>query len=384
MKVRVTTNQQSAIGNSKKVVIGLSGGVDSSLAAALLIEHGYEVTGVFLECWEATQPGCQVDQDRKDALNVALRLDIPFKVLDFKQAYQDRVLDYFFSEYRAGRTPNPDTMCNREIKFGLFYEWAQVHGFDYVATGHYARITHIQDSRFKNQAYFLQRSVDTKKDQTYFLYQLQTDQLPKILFPIGHMTKHQVRVEADKRQIQTANKPDSQGICFIGSINVNQFLKDRIQPKLGQVVNQSGETIGVHEGVWFYTIGQRGGWTVLPEYQQQFQGEIPVYYVTDKNVDSNQLVVGEADNLLRDTFMVEQINWLIDSKSLITTSRDLNCYVRIRNTGELVAAKLEINDRSVNVVTRKPMRSIAPGQACVFYSDDSNQALVLGGGIIGD
>jgi len=205
-----------------KVAVGMSGGVDSSLAAALLVEQGYDVTGVFLECWRA--PGCRVDEDRKDALEVAMGLGIAYKVLNFKKEYKERVVEYFYDEYKAGRTPNPDAMCNREIKFGMFYEWAMEKGFDYVATGHYARIANgewrianegkpvaISDRRLA-----LQSGVDPKKDQSYFLYQIRPEQLAHILFPLGGMRKTEVRKEAKKRGLSVADKPDSVGICFIG------------------------------------------------------------------------------------------------------------------------------------------------------------------------
>jgi len=191
----------------------MSGGVDSSLCAHLLKEQGYEVTGVFLECWRA--PGCRTDQDRQDALKIALELDIPFQVLDFKKTYHDKVVEYFFKEYQAGRTPNPDIMCNKEIKFGLFYDWAMENNFDFVATGHYAKTKNGQ----------LLTPKDEWKDQTYFLYLIRDDQLQHILFPLADLTKKEVRAEAKKRNIHVADKPDSVGICFIGDIDVKKFIK---------------------------------------------------------------------------------------------------------------------------------------------------------------
>lgn len=376
----------------KRVAVGLSGGVDSSLSAALLVEQGYEVTGVYLECWRG--PGCRTDEDRKDALDIALKLGIPFQVLDFKQAYHDKVVDYFYSEYQAGRTPNPDTMCNREIKFGLFYEWAMLQGFDYVATGHYARImsrdnwiTRYSDNQTKNISdptiqlsdYLLLRGADEKKDQTYFLYQLKPEQLQHILFPIGGMTKLSVRKEATKRDLKTAKKPDSQGICFIGPVNVNAFLKERIQPKDGEVISTDGQVIGAHEGVWFYTIGQRGGWTLDPNYQRHFEGEINPLYVISKNVSKNQITVGSENFLLQTEFEVGQINWLVKPQK-----QNFTCYLRIRNTGKLVSCQVSLNSNQASVKTEEFLRAVAPGQACVFYSDQSTEAIVLGGGVIAE
>jgi tRNA-uridine 2-sulfurtransferase len=200
-----------------QVAVGLSGGVDSSLSAALLVEQGYDVTGVHLVCYE--EPGCRAPQDRKDALAVALQLGIPFEVLDFQKEYKEKVIEYFYREYQAGRTPNPDVACNREIKFGLFLNWAVENGFDYVATGHYARI------RERAHGYYLLRGKDEKKDQSYFLYTLTQKQLSYILFRIGHLTKDQVRREAKKRGLVTADKPDSVGICFVGDVDVQEFLR---------------------------------------------------------------------------------------------------------------------------------------------------------------
>src|SRR5258708_33011389 len=216
----------------QKVAFGMSGGVDSSLSLSLLKEQGYDVTGVFLECWRA--PGCRAEEDRKDALAVALQLEIPFKVLDFKDAYKERVVEYFFREYEAGRTPNPDVLCNKEIKFGLFYDWAIKEGFDYVATGHYAQSI---DGK-------LTQSKDAWKDQTYFLYRLRAEQLPHVLFPIVHLTKQEVRILAKEKNIPVASKPDSQGICFIGDINVHNFLKERLGERPGDVVDTRGRKIG--------------------------------------------------------------------------------------------------------------------------------------------
>ncbi len=196
----------------------MSGGVDSSLAVALLVEQGYEVVGVFMECWK--EPGCRTDKDRQDALKVALKLKIPFKVMDFKKEYRRRVIDWLYKEYKQGRTPNPDVMCNKEIKFGLFLDWVIKNGFDYMATGHYARV--------KNSRLF--RGVDEKKDQTYFLGLLDKKQLSKVMFPIGEMTKSQVRKEAKKKGIEVWDKKDSTGICFVGhDYSFSDFLKRRIK-----------------------------------------------------------------------------------------------------------------------------------------------------------
>lgn len=220
----------------QKVALGLSGGVDSSVAAALLIGQGYEVTGIYLECYN--EPGCRTDQDKKDALQVALKLGIKFEVLDFRKEYKEKVVEYFYSEYKAGRTPNPDVMCNREIKFGIFYDWAMQNGFDYVATGHYTRSVEVKSEKGEVKS-LLQRARDESKDQSYFLWQIPNDHLNHILFPLGEMLKSEVRAKAKELGLLTATKPDSMGICFIGDIDVSKLLKDRLGENPGDVVIRS-------------------------------------------------------------------------------------------------------------------------------------------------
>lgn len=470
----------------KKVAVGLSGGVDSSVSAALLIDQGYDVTGVFLTCWDETRPGCRIDQDRKDALDIALQLGIPFVALDFKKEYKEKVIDYFYREYQAGRTPNPDTMCNREIKFGMFYDWALGNKYDYVATGHYARVAEPQATSHKRHAdnngnidssiplrstqndivadrvshiasgkqkpyaishtpYALQRGIDEKKDQSYFLYQLRPEQLQHILFPIGHLTKEQVRAEAKKRGFKTATKPDSQGICFIGDIDVQDFLRERIEEEEGEVKIQIANSkwqiansqqkpyaishkpyaykaIGQHHGVPFYTIGQKVGQEIDQSLVAKLvkQGvldfdttKMPPLFVIAKDVATNTLIVGTEAETYRREFEVGEVNWLVgesvnqippkadqpraeisksdhektDNRTNRLTDKPL-C-VRIRHGGELVKAEIDSstpllsaqNDK-VTIRTTKPIKGVAPGQACVFYSEDSVDALVLGGGII--
>ena len=352
--------------DSEKVVVGLSGGVDSATSAALLVEQGHEVTGVFLECWRA--PGCRVDEDRKDAMDVALDLGIPFKILDFKKEYKEKVVEYFFSEYQAGRTPNPDTMCNKEIKFGMFYDWAMSEGFDCVATGHYARISNNQ----------LLAGADKNKDQSYFLYQLRQDQLEHIRFPIGDLDKSQVRREAEKRGLRVAKKPDSQGICFIGQVDVRKFLETRITPKKGEVVNVDGEVIGNHDGVWFYTVGQRHGFTIDGKHKSE-SGEwkqgIPPLYVISKDIDKNQLVVGQGRETLISEFDVRNVHW-INENEIINSSDQL--LVRIRHRGKLLESKIVNSKTGMRVELIEPQRGVASGQVVVLYDGE----VCLGGGII--
>ncbi|MEO8581610.1 MAG: tRNA 2-thiouridine(34) synthase MnmA [Patescibacteria group bacterium] len=388
----------------QRVALGMSGGVDSSLSAQLLVEAGYEVTGVYLECWRA--PGCRTEEDRKDALKVALELGIKFEILDFKQEYKDRVVEYFFNEYEAGRTPNPDVMCNKEIKFGMFYDWAMEQGFDFVATGHYAGIfcklprqkisvrddlaSVVSQTETNNQNSFsLIIPADKHKDQTYFLYRLREEQLAHILFPIGDLTKDQVRVEAKKRGIAVADKPDSQGICFIGEINVHNFLKERLGENPGEVVNTAGEVIGRHTGLWFYTVGQRHGFEIDGTWKSK-QGEIkhamPPYYVIKKIPAKNQLVVGFGTETYRSEFGVEDVNW-IDEK-VLTSYSTFPLFVRIRHGGKLIFCKIEVqkNDveknESLKVTLKEPTQGIAEGQSAVFYLNVNEKYICLGGGVI--
>lgn len=351
----------------KRVVLGMSGGVDSSVCAALLKEQGYEVTGVFMECWRA--PGCRAEEDRKDALAVALQLGIPFEVLDFKDAYKQRVVEYFFDEYKAGRTPNPDVMCNKEIKFGLFYDWAMTHGFDAVATGHYAQSSLDGTLRL---------SKDEKKDQTYFLYLLNAEQLKHILFPIGHLKKTEVRTLALKYVLPVAQKPDSQGICFIGEINVHNFLRDRLGENPGLVVNTAGEIIGEHKGLWFYTIGQRHGFTLkgkIRKENNEWKHVVPPFYVIAKNVEKNQLIVGFGEETYTQKFRIEAMHW-IDTEP---ETFPVNCLVRIRHGGKLMEVLLKKKSGYYSVMLVTPTQGIAEGQSAAIYQNQN----CLGGGVIG-
>lgn len=358
----------------KRVALGMSGGVDSSVAAHLLVEQGYEVTGVFLECWRA--PGCRSEEDRKDALKVALSLGIPFEVLDFKQTYKDKVVEYFFDEYEAGRTPNPDVLCNKEIKFGLFYEWAINQGFEYVATGHYANIT-INSSNTK----FLSIPKDSHKDQTYFLHLLHQNHIEHILFPLGNLTKPEIRALAKEKNIHVATKKDSVGICFIGDINVHEFLKERLGENPGDVVDTSGVVIGKHQGLWFYTIGQRHGFTIENKtLVNQSDGttiekhNIPPFYVVGKKPKENQLVVGFGADTYFSSFTVENLHWIANPPT------QTQLLVRIRHTGNLLPCNLD----GVTVTLSEPTQGIAEGQSAVFYLQHKDAIICLGGGVISD
>ena len=340
----------------KKVLVGMSGGVDSSVTAALLIEQGYDVSGVFVEAYN--EPGCRTDQDKKDALQVALKLKIPFEVLDLRKQYKEKVVKYFFDEYRAGRTPNPDVVCNREVKFGILYDWARERGYDYLATGHYARIA-IDD----RGQHWLQQPRDKAKDQTYFLWQVARDKLEHILWPLGELEKSEVRSIAHKLDLPNANKPDSMGVCMIGEVNVHDFLQDKLGSKSGEVYWHE-KRVGTHDGVWFYTIGARGGWKVDPDAQSE---AMPPLYVIGKDVVNNRLRVGQREEAHLSQFSVESYGGEFEKNNL---------FVRIRNLGELIKV-LDITNNVVRI--ERPVFAPAAGQSAVFYDEVGR---VRGGGVI--
>jgi len=364
----------------KKVVVGLSGGVDSGVSALLLKQAGYEVIGVHLYCWppkgEEKPEGCRADEDRKSALKTALELKIPFKILDFSEEYKTRVVDYFYREYEAGRTPNPDVLCNSEIKFGLFLDWALKNGFDYVATGHYARLTEIKTKTDTNNI-CLCIPCDKHKDQTYFLWKLTQKELKHVLFPLGDYLKKEVREMAKKANLSVADRKDSQGICFVGNVDVQEFLRRRLKEKSGEVVDVKGKVIGAHKGVWFYTIGQRHGFSA-DGLGGSFKHARPPLYVVEKDAKKNRLVVGFGVETYKDSFVVGEVNWI--SESGLEVGKVLK--VRIRHGRELIPCKL-IGDR---VELEEPQRGVAAGQSAVFYVSREAKGEVgwecLGGGVI--
>lgn len=370
-----------------KVAIGLSGGVDSALSAYFLKKQGFEVTAVYLDCYRGSGFPCQADIDRAMAVKVAHFLHIPLKIIDLRSQYRRSVISYFFSEYKAGRTPNPDVICNRDIKFGIFYDLViNQWKFDYVATGHYARILE------KKKEKFLAAGVDKNKDQSYFLYLLKKEQLAHILFPIGIMTKKEVREEAKRVKLPNFAKPDSQGICFIGAVNVKKFLLTKIKPKTGSVLDEKGNVIGKHDGVWFYTIGQRHGFKIDQKLvSRSKKQEVKPLFVLSKNVERNEIIVAPKEHLLIRKFIVGEWHSLVYSeKEKLVLKKTLK--VRVRHLGALVSCTLKkvTKDKSEKnqspsrafyaVVLKKPVFGVAPGQSAVFYDGE----IVLGGGIISD
>jgi tRNA-specific 2-thiouridylase len=348
----------------KKVYVGMSGGVDSSLTAALLAEQGYDVTGVYMKNWTADLPGmkCPWAEDLADAKRVAVQLGIPFKVFDFQAEYKSLVVDYMIAEYEAGRTPNPDIMCNQEVKFRLFLDAALADGADMIATGHYAR---TKDGK-------LLRAKDASKDQTYFLYRVTEEALRKTLFPLGDFaSKEDVRKEAAKRGLATAQKKDSQGICFVGSVGIRDFLGQFVETEPGDIIDQdTGKTVGQHDGAIFYTFGQRHGLSV--------GGGLP-YYVVGKDMAKNEVYV--STNLNNDDFWRKEIK-LVDVHFIninpIAQESELTVQVRVRHRAPLIDATISTNTGDITVKFANPERAIAPGQSIVIYNGET----VLGGGIV--
>ncbi|MEI9914127.1 MAG: tRNA 2-thiouridine(34) synthase MnmA [Candidatus Saccharibacteria bacterium] len=346
---------------AKKVYVGLSGGVDSSLTTALLKEQGYDVTAVYMKNWTKDIPGfvCPWLEDYQDAKKVAVKLGVPFKLYDFEKQYRQKVVDYLIDGYKSGITPNPDIICNQEIKFKLFLETALEDGADLIATGHYGR---VKDGH-------LLRAKDVSKDQTYFLYRVNPEALKKALMPIGDMLKTEVRAEARKRGLPTANKKDSQGICFIGKVGIKEFLLNELGPQSpGDIIDDQGKVIGRHDGAIFYTIGQRHGLNV--------GGGLP-YYVTGKNVADNQVFVTtklDDDNLWTRELNLAKWHWTYPDFDLSKVK--LSAVTRYR--AKAVPCTVEVKGSKAKVILREPARAITPGQSTVIYADSK----CIGGGII--
>ena len=338
-----------------RVYVGMSGGVDSSVTAALLVEQGYQVTGVYMKNWTQDLPGmrCPWADDLADAKRVAVQLGIDFKVFDFEQEYRHKVVDYMIDEYKAGRTPNPDIMCNQEVKFKLFLETALEDGADMIATGHYARTV---DGT-------LLRAVDDNKDQTYFLYRVTGEALKKTLFPLGDYTKDQVRDMARERGLWTASKKESMGVCFVGNVGMRDFLSQYVKTQPGDIIDKaSGKVVGRHDGAIFYTLGQRHGLDV--------GGGLP-YYVVGKDVDRNEVYVATNLNdqqLWKKSIDLNAIHWINDAPV------SSQVQARIRHRAPLVSATFE-ND-SVTLDERE--RAVTAGQSVVLYDGE----ICLGGGIV--
>lgn len=355
---------------AKKVYVGMSGGVDSSVTAALLVELGYDVTGVYMKNWSQDLPGmaCPWREDYQDAKRVAVQLGIPFRMYDFETEYRQKVVDYMLAEYQAGRTPNPDVMCNQEVKFKLFLEAALADGADMIATGHYARIS---DGR-------LLAGLDDNKDQSYFLYRVTEAALRRSLMPIGEYEKPQVRELARQYGLATAEKPDSQGICFVGKVGIKDFLLHELgQQPQGPIVDANGTTVGQHDGAIFYTIGQRHGLNV--------GGGLP-YYVTGKDMARSTVYVTtdlQDDRLWQRQLRLTDMHWINgNNKASDRTDGTASGQLRLRTRYRAPLVPVDSMEQAADGIwsfsLAEDVRAITPGQSAVLY--DGRHC--LGGGIV--
>lgn len=349
----------------KTVVVGMSGGVDSSVTAYLLKKQGYNVIGLFMHNWEESDEDgvCTAEQDYTDVKRVCETIGIPYYSVNFAKEYLDRVFSEFLQEYKLGRTPNPDVLCNREIKFGPFLDYALAMGADYIATGHYARVEE------KNGVYYLKKALDDNKDQTYFLNQLSQKQLSKTMFPVGEYLKPELRKLAKSVGLITANKKDSTGVCFIGERNFKNFLQSYIPAQEGDICTLDGKVVGKHSGVIYYTLGQRKGLNI----GGYAGGNGEPWFVVSKDVKKNILYVhqGEDDLLYTNMCITEPFNWISGRPN---TDFECSAKFRYRQPDQKVRVHIEDDDR-VSIYFIEPQRAVTPGQYAVLYDGD----ICLGG-----
>ncbi|MDE6442118.1 MAG: tRNA 2-thiouridine(34) synthase MnmA [Clostridia bacterium] len=350
----------------KTVVIGMSGGVDSSVAALLLKKQGYNVIGLYMLNWEETDERgvCNADNDYSDVRRVCSALDIPYYSVNFSKQYEERVFAHFLAEYKAGRTPNPDVLCNREIKFGPFREYALSMGADYVATGHYCGIEHA-DGRHR-----LLKAKDAGKDQTYFLNQVREEQLSNVIFPLADLPKPEVRKLAEENGLATAEKKDSTGICFIGERNFRKFLQGYLPAQSGKIITLDGEEVGEHIGLMYYTIGQRKGLDLGGK-----RGEEGRWFVVEKDLKNNILYVSHGDEspLYSKACYVSGLNWIG-----YMPERTFECTAKFRYRQPEQKVKVTLSGDGALVEFFESQRAVTEGQYAVFYDETA----CLGGGVI--
>lgn len=361
---------------NSKIIVGMSGGVDSSVTALLLKQKGFAVEGVFMKNWEEDDgtKECTALQDYEDAQKVADQIGIKLHLANFALEYWDNVFEVFLDEHKKGRTPNPDILCNKHIKFNAFLEYAKILGADYIATGHYAKIAEQKGD------FVMQTAKDANKDQTYFLYAIDKQVLPKVLFPLANLTKPEIRKIAQEAKLATAKKKDSTGICFIGERQMNKFLPKYLESKTGDIITLDGKKIGKHRGLIYYTLGQRQGLGIggLSDFDEK------PWFVADKNLEKNQLIVVQgADNpaLYKTKLTTESINWLIDLEKFDLSTK-IQAKTRYRQSAQdckiEFLTKNETDTNCIKVEFIKPQFALTPGQSIVLYKDE----VCLGGGII--
>jgi tRNA-specific 2-thiouridylase len=386
----------------EKVLVAMSGGVDSSVVATLLVQQGYDVTGAYMKQWSDTKDItglCQWKKDRRDAMRVCAHLDIPLITLDFEKEYKEWVMGYMFAEYEAGRTPNPDVMCNKYIKFDAWLGKVRELGFEKMATGHYASIKKSRNQENEKTFFQLVQAVDTDKDQTYFLHQLNQEQLAHTMFPLGEYTKTEVREMARRFNLPTAEREESMGICFVGEIPMKEFLQQKIKKSPGNIVTESGEVLGQHEGLSFYTIGQRHLGMQISDVRMQ--NDKQPLFVVQKKFDTNELVVGTEDSgmLYKKEITVVDMHWIsgstfakatVDKPASVAITPftqegngqgshfPLKCEVRLRHRQVLQSAQCDLNNGELSIRFDEPQRAVTPGQFAVVYEN----GICLGGGSI--
>jgi len=355
--------------NKKTVVIGMSGGVDSSVSALLLKQQGYNVIGLFMNNWEEKDDCgvCTATEDYEDVRRVCDKIGIPYYSVNFAKEYLDRVFSTFLSEYEKGRTPNPDVLCNREIKFGPFLDYAKMMGADYIATGHYCKLD--TDGKY----FYLKKAKDKSKDQSYFLNQLSQDQLSQVLFPLADIEKTEVRKIALENDLVNAKKKDSTGVCFIGERNFKNFLQHYLPAKKGEIVDVNGKVVGEHDGVLYYTLGQRKGLKI----GGLAGGNGERWFVLEKDVKNNRLIVsqGEDDKLFSSSLIATEFNWIPKTPE----NNKFTCFAKFRYRQPDQKVDVEIKNDKVYVYFAEKQRAVTPGQYVVLYDENEN---CLGGGVI--
>lgn len=377
---------------NKTVFVGVSGGVDSSVSARLLKNQGYNVVGVFIRTWTPDFIECTWRDERRDAMRVCAHLDIPFLECDAEEAYKKGVADYMIEEYRNGRTPNPDVMCNRMVKFGVFWDFAKKHGADFIATGHYVvnervnsfreatgvgarpseELSEGRDKELREKLFTLKCSPDKSKDQSYFLWTLTQEDLNHVIFPIGNLHKTEVRKLAKKYKIPVATKKDSQGVCFLGPLDMKDFLKHYIESKKGDVINEEGEIIGTHDGAVFFTLGERHGFNIFKN-----KDDSKPFYVISKDIEKNTITVSASSKNSEKEFFGSQIN-IININWIIIPERDKSYSAQIRYHGELLDCKVNCLGKTSAEINFNKDILVDSGQSIVVYDGD----ICMGGGVV--